>query len=215
MSKAGPSACNRRSRSGKIGPPPVKTVCSDGGIAPPASVSHRAGGSRARVTVCCAIQAVSAAGCTCASCDIFQFGKTDVRPLAMLIRTKTGKATRSTSAALLSSIGAMARCWAARKPWLRGIALGAPLVPEVKEISARSPASGRGSSSAGPSFAMGRTCGKRHSAGRAKRSSPYAPALAKAVTPATRTAWRRPARPIAGSGKTTVAPSDHSAARLA
>jgi len=82
------------------------------------------------------IHAMRALGSSVASLDIFQFGSTGVRPSAKLIKTKTGNVTRSISSVSLWSNGVTAFHCAIRNAWVRGIALGIPVVPEVSEISA-------------------------------------------------------------------------------
>ena len=98
--------------------------------------SQSEGGSKARVHLLVDIHAMRALGSSVASLDIFQFGSTDVRPSAKLIKTKTGNVTRSISSVSLWSNGATAFHCAIRNAWVRGIALGIPVVPEVNEISA-------------------------------------------------------------------------------
>lgn len=89
-----------------------------------------------RVACWVLIQLVRSADSSLVNLLTFQLGKIEVRPAAMLIRVTTGKETRSRCGSPLFKSGAIASCWAIRKLWLRGIALGFPVVPEVKEISA-------------------------------------------------------------------------------
>ena len=94
--------------------------------------------------------------------------------------------------------------------------LGLPVEPLVNEISAGwSARDRRDRVAAAPLSSSGDSSGIRHSAGQAKRSARNQPAARNAFGLVAATAWRRPLRPSAGSGKTTTAPSRHSAARLA
>jgi hypothetical protein len=94
------------------------------------------------------------------------FGRTEVRPTARLTSAKTGKATRSRWDVSLPRSCRTASCCARRKAWLRRISFGAPVEPEVKDISAGSPgASGVRARVPAPA-AEGAASGRRQSGGK-------------------------------------------------
>jgi hypothetical protein len=63
-------------------------------------------------------------------------GMREVRPLPRLARRKIGSVVRSVSLSRSEIASAMARCCAWRKPWVRTMAFGWPVLPLVKVTSA-------------------------------------------------------------------------------
>ena len=200
--------------SGKTGPPPVKMARRPGREFARLSASQMAGGTSSRVMpkrlICAWIRSARTRSCRIG----FHAGKTEVTPSARQTSTNTGKATRSRSPSGPGfSSGLTASLCAIMKAWLRAIAFGTPVDPLVNDIRATSLAeTAHSGASCGLPLVGANRRSSCLSSGTARPNKRYQPEARKAFGFVARAACRRPFKPMAGSGKTTVAPIRHSAA---